>query len=473
MESQRPVQQCPHCKLPLTRQESREPTCPVCLELLYDVEPNPDDLLDVDEIEADGDDILLDVDLPPEEQTHAADDQQAPAEARRRIGLAITIAAVLVMLIAGIVLTSIFSAGQDDRDPPPIRKNRVAAVVPEFVPATQPVGDDDPPADPPVAADVQAGRREDPQDIPDPLAGGLAPDQDLPDWGVKIRLDSPHGVHTVEPVNSGDRFLVSGKIKKLQIASINGQGAVATEKLAAEEVIITGGINGEGNLRLNAPGGSVTFLDSLNGASRVTVNAPGGKVTFGSADKSRRGGGSIVGSSHVTIIARDVDFRGVVDGGARVTVTLTEGGSLRFSMIAGGAHVHYRKAKPGDPAPKIERGKVTAGGKFARIEPPKPPASSPKIELDLTKLDASGLRGPADGKVSVAYEFCIPNTAKCKAQVKGIDPAVRLMPGSRGRIGAGKSECLCVGETGANYRTVLKRLADLPYVKRIIECHFE
>lgn len=105
--------------------------------------------------------------------------------------------------------------------------------------------------------------------------------------------------------------------------------------------------------------------------------------------------------------------------------------------------------------------------------PAVPRDPGPKVELDLTKLDKNGLRGPADGKVSVSYEFCIPNTDKCKAAVKAIDPTVQFMPGSRGRIGAGKDECLCIGETRANYREVLTRLADLPYIKRIIECHFE
>jgi hypothetical protein len=102
-----------------------------------------------------------------------------------------------------------------------------------------------------------------------------------------------------------------------------------------------------------------------------------------------------------------------------------------------------------------------------------PPAVSPKIELDLSKLDANGMRGSGSGKVLAAYEFAIPNTDKCKAEVKAIAPGIRIMSGSRGRIRAGKDECLCIGETDANYRTVLKRLADLPYVKRIIECHFE
>ena len=437
--------------------------------MLYDVEPDPDDLLDVHSIAADVEEAPPPIDLPPEEPAEAIDDQQAPAEARRRIGLASTIAALLVMLTAGIVLTSIFSSRQDDRDTPTARKNRPVVVTPEPSPIGKRV-DDNP------AADVPAKRPEEPQDIPDVLAA-IPLDQDLPGRGMNVEINAPRGRHTIESVTGNDSFKLSGKVKKLTIAGVHGQGVLTTEKLTAEEVVVTGSVNEAGALKLDVPGGSVTFLGSLDGAARVRVNAPGGKVTFGPVDKSRHGGGIIVGSAHVTIIARDVDLRGVVDGGARVMVTLTEGGSLRFSMIAGGAHVHYRKAKPGDPDPKIDRGEVTAGGKFVRIEPPPPPkaspAPSPKIELDLTKLDANGLRGPADGKVSVAYEFCIPNTAKCKAQVKGIDPAVRLMPGSRGRIGAGKSECLCVGETGANYRTVLKRLADLPYVKRIIECHFE
>jgi len=97
-----------------------------------------------------------------------------------------------------------------------------------------------------------------------------------------------------------------------------------------------------------------------------------------------------------------------------------------------------------------------------------------KIELDLSRLDADGLRGPADGKVAVSYEFRIPNTDACKAQVKAIDPTVQFMPGSRGRIGAGKRECLCIGSTHQKrFREVLHALAELPYVDRIIECHFE
>ena len=33
-----------------------------------------------------------------------------------------------------------------------------------------------------------------------------------------------------------------------------------------------------------------------------------------------------------------------------------------------------------------------------------------KVEFDLSHIDGDGLRGPADGKVAVSYEFCIPDT---------------------------------------------------------------
>jgi hypothetical protein len=96
-----------------------------------------------------------------------------------------------------------------------------------------------------------------------------------------------------------------------------------------------------------------------------------------------------------------------------------------------------------------------------------------KVELDVTAIDESGLRGPPDGKVTVSYEFCIPDTETARREVKAIDPSVQFMPGSRGRIGAGEGECLCVGTTGKGWREVLAGLAALPSVGRIIECHFE
>ena len=100
--------------------------------------------------------------------------------------------------------------------------------------------------------------------------------------------------------------------------------------------------------------------------------------------------------------------------------------------------------------------------------------SRQKIRFDLSQLDERGLRGPPDGKVAVSYEFCIPNTPRHRTEVAAIDPSVQFMPGSRGRIGCGPDECLCIGSTHQkNFRQVLLRLAELSYVKRIDECFFE
>jgi hypothetical protein len=107
------------------------------------------------------------------------------------------------------------------------------------------------------------------------------------------------------------------------------------------------------------------------------------------------------------------------------------------------------------------------------------PAQAPldpraKIELDLEALDADGLRGPADGKVAVDYEFVIPDTPAAREAVSQIDPSVELMPGSRGRIGAKAGECLCIGSTHQpRHREILIALARLPEIARIIECHHE
>lgn len=101
------------------------------------------------------------------------------------------------------------------------------------------------------------------------------------------------------------------------------------------------------------------------------------------------------------------------------------------------------------------------------------PETLAKIEFDLGALDANGLSGPPDGKVSVAYEFAIPDTEACRAEVLAIDPSIQLSK-SRGRIGATEEQCLCIGETHQpNSIEILHRLAELPYVDRIARCWFE
>ena len=97
-----------------------------------------------------------------------------------------------------------------------------------------------------------------------------------------------------------------------------------------------------------------------------------------------------------------------------------------------------------------------------------------KVTFDMIRLDKDGLYGPPNGKRALSYEFCILNTEEYKAEVKKIYSTVQFMPGSPGRIGCDKNECLCIGSTHQeDFRWVLKNLADLKYVKLINECFFE
>lgn len=97
-----------------------------------------------------------------------------------------------------------------------------------------------------------------------------------------------------------------------------------------------------------------------------------------------------------------------------------------------------------------------------------------KIAFDLDQIDKEGLRGPSDGKVTVSYEFCIPDTKRCRAEVKRLDPTVSFLAGSSGHIGAKKGQCLCIGNTHQKrWRATLERLAALPYIERIIQAWFE
>jgi hypothetical protein len=115
-----------------------------------------------------------------------------------------------------------------------------------------------------------------------------------------------------------------------------------------------------------------------------------------------------------------------------------------------------------------------AGGAAGGTAPANGPGGIAKVGLDLSRLDGQGLVGPADGKVALGYEFCIPAGATYADEVRSIDPSLELMPGSRGRLGCGPGEVLCVGSTHQpDWRGVLGRLAALAYIDSIAPFHGE
>ncbi len=109
-----------------------------------------------------------------------------------------------------------------------------------------------------------------------------------------------------------------------------------------------------------------------------------------------------------------------------------------------------------------------------RAEDQHPLAPLSKITFSLEQLNQDGLCGPPDGFRALHYEFCIPGDAVHEAQVRALDPTIQIHKKSRGRIGCGPGEYLCLGSTHQpGFRTVLLKLASLPYVKRIDQAFFE
>lgn len=95
-----------------------------------------------------------------------------------------------------------------------------------------------------------------------------------------------------------------------------------------------------------------------------------------------------------------------------------------------------------------------------------------KMNFSFSKLDKKGLikeRG-----TSLAYEFCIPNNEQNLNKIKSIDETIAVYKSSKGRIGCGKDEILCIGETvDKDYKKILIEISKLPYVKSINESFFE
>jgi len=186
--------------------------------------------------------------------------------------------------------------------------------------------------------------------------------------GNERKLNQPDGEYEVEVVKGDVVIKLTGKIKTLKVPLVEGAATLDASGLEAKEIIFAGKINNQTTVKLNAPGGSVRFNGAVEGAAILEVNAPGGSVIFAepSARDLGREGSKIDGSARVTITAKDVNFRGDLVGGARVVVTLTRGGSLKFQEIAGGAVLQYRKADRNDPDPKVSAGAISGGGKVEK-----------------------------------------------------------------------------------------------------------
>lgn len=98
-----------------------------------------------------------------------------------------------------------------------------------------------------------------------------------------------------------------------------------------------------------------------------------------------------------------------------------------------------------------------------------------KIRIDLTKFNEDGYRVYPNGeKSSTSYEFCIPATEEALKEVKAIDPTADEMKGSKGRSACSDREWLVISSTRQkNFKDVIKKLAELKYIRNITETFWE
>lgn len=94
-----------------------------------------------------------------------------------------------------------------------------------------------------------------------------------------------------------------------------------------------------------------------------------------------------------------------------------------------------------------------------------------KIAFDYSNIDETGLRR---GTVGVDYEFCIPATDEALQEVMKIDPKVKVMQKSKGRIGCTEGQWLCINSTHTDqWKEKLYAIAALEFVERIQETVYE
>jgi hypothetical protein len=210
------------------------------------------------------------------------------------------------------------------------------------------------PVDPPGPGDKQPPVVIPKKEGPRPIGVVMKVD---PKIAAVRNFDHPDDTAALPDLNTNDRVVLTGRLRALRIGSVNGKGSVDASGLIVEEIVITGDLNNEAVLNLNAPNGKVTLGGFVYGSSKVTITAPGGEVVV--AKSSRATGGAVL-----TVTAKRLEANGPLSGAAKVHMTLTAGGTIKYTLMEDGAIITYKKAAPNDPAPSIERG-LTRGG--ARI----------------------------------------------------------------------------------------------------------
>jgi len=153
------------------------------------------------------------------------------------------------------------------------------------------------------------------------------------------RIDAPDRAVSVSDMNREDRLTLTGAVRQLRIGTIGGNAVLDASGLVAQEILITGDLNGGATVKLFAPDGKVSIGGHVEGRARVTVNAPRGHVLIDAES------GKLDGKGELTVIARSVEVRGTMAGNAKLIVTLTGGGTVVLGAVQEEATVVYLPMK--------------------------------------------------------------------------------------------------------------------------------
>jgi hypothetical protein len=182
--------------------------------------------------------------------------------------------------------------------------------------------------------------------------------------GGKVRkIDKPEGEYVVEPLGSGAKVYLSGRVRTLRIGSLDGDAILDASGLEAQEVCFTGPVGGNTRAKVCAPNGAVEVRAPVGGRANLTIDAAGGRVTFPRAEAGGAGA-EIGGDLRMQIKAREVDFQVPFNGAAQVHVVLSAGAKIRFTELSGSSRLTWHKAGAGDPDPEIGWGIVRDGARF-------------------------------------------------------------------------------------------------------------
>jgi hypothetical protein len=187
---------------------------------------------------------------------------------------------------------------------------------------------------------------------------------------VVLDINQPDATYTVpSTARRKEHVILRGKVRMLRLNGLSQGAVLDASGLEVGSIYVSGKIDGESVLKLNAPDSVIAFAAGVTGKSRVEIHAPGGEVRFTQATTEKKPGSSIDGGSVVTITARGVYLHGDVgDADTKVNVTLTRRGSLWVAAVRGTAAVLYKADDPKAPEPTAKAEIVAPTATFKKVD---------------------------------------------------------------------------------------------------------